>query len=153
MSLRFARLSVLMLGIGLMSACQTPKDRVASREDNLAVAGFLARPANTPAREEMLARLPAHKFVQHAKGDTIEYVYADPSVCKCLYIGSQAAYAKYVQNRQDDRRIKQLKQSLADHDSAVAADDEFNAQVYEDEQWNWGAWGPEYGYGALGWQN
>jgi hypothetical protein len=63
---RLARLTVLLLGIGLMTACQTPKERVASREDNLAVAGFLARPANTPEREAMLSRLPSHKFVQHA---------------------------------------------------------------------------------------
>ena len=153
MKMTFGRLAAVLLGIGVLSACQTSTERVTHREDSLTVAGFDARPANTPNREAMLSRLPAHKFVQHTnKANTIEYVYADPTVCKCLYIGSQAAYAKYVENARADRRIKQLKQALADHDNAVVADDEFNAQVYEDAQWDWGAWGPGYGYGGLGWQ-
>lgn len=118
------------------------------------MAGFLVRPANTPERQAMLARLPAHKFVRHAKGDNIQYVYADPSVCRCLYVGSQAAYAKYQENKQSDQRIKELKRDLRDHENA-AEDDDFNAQVYDDPAWNWNAWGPwgsEYGYGpGLGW--
>jgi hypothetical protein len=154
MEMTFSRLAILLFCICLTAACQTSRQRVVGREDNLAVAGFLARPANTPEREAMLARLPAHKFVQHAKGDKIQYVYADPSVCKCLYVGSQAAYAKYVENKQSDQRIKELKRALKEHDNA-AADDDFNAQVYDDPAWNWsawGPWGPEYGYGpGLGW--
>lgn len=155
MAMRATRMATLMLVVGLITACQTSSERVGKREDNLAVAGFLARPANTPERQAMLARLPAHKFVQHAKGDQIDYVYADPTVCKCLYVGSQAAYAKYVENRQSDQRIKELKQALKEHDNAVA-DDAFNAQVYDDPAWNWsawgGSWGPGYDYGpGLGW--
>lgn len=154
MAMRSSRLATLLLGIGLITACQTSSERVVRREDNLAAAGFLARPANTPERQAMLARLPAHKFVQHAKGDKIDYVYADPLVCKCLYIGSQAAYAKYVENKQSDQRIKELKKALKDHDNAVA-DDDFNAQVYDDPAWNWsawGPWGPQYDYGpGPGW--
>ncbi len=148
------RLATVLLSIGLIAACQTSKERVARHEDNLAVAGFLVRPANTPERQAMLARLPAHKFVRHAKGDNIQYVYADPSVCRCLYVGSQAAYAKYQENKQSDQRIKELKRDLRDHENA-AEDDDFNAQVYDDPAWNWNAWGPwgsEYGYGpGLGW--
>lgn len=130
-----------VLLVGLITACQTPAARVATHENNLAVAGFLVRPANTPERRAMLARLPAHKFVQHAKGDTVQYVYADPSVCKCLYVGSQAAYAKYQENKQSDRRIKELKKDLREHNNA-AEDDDFNEQVYDDPAWNWNAWGP-----------
>lgn len=138
---KFSRVAGLLLALGLLSACQTPARRVANRENDLAVAGFLVRPANTPQRQSLLARLPPHKVVQHVKGDDVRYVYADPSVCKCLYIGSQAAYAKYQENRQSDRRIAQLKQSLKDHNNA-AEDDDFNAEVYDDPSWDWNVWAP-----------
>jgi hypothetical protein len=29
--------------------------------------------------------------------DKIRYVYADPDVCDCLYVGSQHAYERYKQ--------------------------------------------------------
>jgi len=43
------------------------------REDNLAAAGFIVKPANTLERQQMLHRLPPHTFVQRANGDVIHY--------------------------------------------------------------------------------
>ena len=152
MQLSTVRVAAMVFAIGLLTACQTPSQRVAHHENDLAVAGFLVRPANTPQRQTMLARLPAHKFVQRAKGDDVHYVYADPTVCKCLYVGTQTAYAKYQENKQSDRRIAQLKRDLKDHNNA-AEDDDFNAQIYDDPAWDWSAWGPwsgEFGAGP-GW--
>lgn len=57
-------------------------------KDQLVAAGFVIKPANTLERQVMLARLPAHKFVIRQNGDTIHYVYADPLVCDCLYLGT-----------------------------------------------------------------
>jgi hypothetical protein len=75
----------------------------------------------------MLHRLPAHTFVQRVNGDIVHYVYADPLVCGCLYVGTQQAYNQYKAN--------QLQQSLAD-------EQQMTAQTYSDASWNWGAWGP-----------
>jgi hypothetical protein len=135
----------VLLVAGVLSACQTEQQQVEQREDKLSAAGFIIKPANTPERKAMLARLPAHKFVTRQNGDTIHYVYADPLVCGCLYVGTQQAYNQYKAN--------QLAQNLAD-------EQQMTAQMYSDSAWNWGAWGPMGGpvypgfgfaYGPVGW--
>ena len=134
----------LLLGTCGLTACQTQQQQVEQREDLLSAAGFIVRPANTPERQAMLNRLPAHKFVRRVNGDVVHYVYADPLVCGCLYVGTQQAYNQYKAN--------QLQQHLAD-EQQMAAD------TYSDAAWNWGAWGPwtagpgfGFAYGpAYGW--
>ena len=81
----------------LASACATPQERVADREDRLAAAGFHARPADTPQREALLQRLPSQRFVLLPVHGRYLYVYADPLVCGCLYVGSEASYGLYRQ--------------------------------------------------------
>lgn len=123
---------VTMLPLVALTACVTPQAVVSQKEDRLAAAGFIVRPANTPARQAMLSRLPPHRFVQRTHGDTISYVYADPLVCDCLYVGSQGAYAQYRRHMQEQR---------------LADEQEMTAQLYSDPNWNWDAWGPGEGPG------
>jgi hypothetical protein len=122
----------------LVAGCATMANK--NMENGLAAAGFIDRPANTPQRTAMLSKLPAHQFVRRVLGDKVKYVYADPSGCNCLYVGSQAAYGKY--QRQNQR------QGLADERQMAAMD-------YQDAAWNWGAWGPwnsGWGFGpGYGW--
>jgi len=115
------------------------KSSIQHMEDNLAAAGFVVKPANTPARTDMLTRLPANKFVQRTKGDVVTYVYADPKACGCLYVGSQAAYGQYQKAMQAKNLLDQQQQ---------------NALDYQDGAWNWDAWGPwgaHWGFGHRGW--
>ena len=137
-----SRLKVLVwvsLFVGL-AACESEQQRVTEHEDKLSAAGFVVKPANTPERQAMLVKLPAHKFVRRDSGDVVHYVYADPLVCNCLYVGTQDAYNKYKAN--------ELAQHLAD-------EQQMTAQTYSDATWNWGAWGPWGGYGfpygPVGW--
>ncbi len=118
---------MVMLPLFGLVACATPQQVVSQNEDNLAAAGFTVRPANTPDRQAMLNRLPPDRFVQRAHGDSVTYVYADPLVCGCLYIGGQQAYDRYQLHLQQ--------QKLADQQLAAA-------QTYSDATWNWGVWGP-----------
>ncbi|PYD47346.1 hypothetical protein C3920_10340, partial [Novacetimonas pomaceti] len=37
-----------------LAGCESVRDQIADRENSLAAAGFVARPANTPERQEML---------------------------------------------------------------------------------------------------
>jgi hypothetical protein len=124
---RYATLVGLVLGMGTLAACQTPQEAVVQHEDNLAAAGFIVRPANTPDRQAMLKRLPPHQFVQRVNGDTVHYVYADPLVCDCLYVGTQQAYNQYKRDQQQ--------KNLAD-------EQQMTAQMYSDPAWSWNAWGP-----------
>jgi hypothetical protein len=124
---------VSLLGIAGLSGCVSTRQMVSQNEDNLAAAGFIIRPANTPERQTMLNKLPPHTFVKRIHGDTVHYVYADPLVCDCLYVGTQQAYSQY-------QRYLQQK-NLVD-------EQETTAQMYSDPAWNWGAWGPwDGGYG------
>ena len=137
-TLRSATACAALVGIGLLSACQTQQQIIAQHEDKLAAAGFIVRPANTPERQSMLAKLPPNRFVQRVKGGAVHYVYADPLVCGCLYVGSQQAYSQYKQHEQQ--------QHLADEQLMAA-------QTYSDASWNWnawGPWGPGYGFGYGG---
>jgi hypothetical protein len=127
LNLRAGALAGLVLGVATLTACETQQQQVAQREDNLSAAGFIIRPANTPARQDTLHRLPPHQFVQRVNGDVIHYVYADPLVCGCLYVGTQQAYNQFKAN--------QLQQHLADEQQMAA-------QTYSDAAWNWDAWGP-----------
>ncbi len=127
---------LVVVGVALLSACQTTPPDVAAYEDNLAAAGFVKRVASTPQTQAMLARLPPNQFLIRQNGDTLHYVYADPLVCGCLYVGTQQAYDQY--------RANQLQQQVLDEQRLIA-------QMYADDAWSWGAWGPwepaEAGFG------
>src|ERR1022692_4923213 len=84
---RLATATVFLSGVAVLAACQTQRQIVTQHEDNLAAAGFIIRPANTPERKAMLSRLPPNRFVKRKKGDIIHYIYADPLVGGCLYVG------------------------------------------------------------------
>jgi hypothetical protein len=124
---RYGMLVGLLLGVGFLAACQTQQQIVSEHEDNLAAAGFVVIPANTPERQAMLKRLPPHEFVQRVNGDTVHYVYSDPLVCGCLYVGTQQAFGQY--------KLHEQQQNLADEQLMTA-------QTYADPAWNWNAWGP-----------
>jgi hypothetical protein len=141
---RLATAMLLGMSVVVLGACQTPQERITQHEDNLAAAGFVVKPANTPERQAMLKRLPANHFVKRVHEDIVHYVYSDPLVCGCLYVGSQQAYDQYKRD--------QMERHLAD-------EQQMTADTYSDAAWNWNAWGPwgpgygfGYGYGAgIGW--
>jgi len=129
-----ARASPVLLG-----GCETQQQRITAKEDRLSAAGFIIKPANTAPRQAMLKQLPPNKFLKRENGDTVHYVYADPIVCGCLYVGTQPAYNQFKSN--------EVAQRLAD-------ERQLTAETYADSTWNWGAWGPwapGFGYGRLGW--
>lgn len=91
------------------------------------------KPANTHDRQVMLSRLPPHQFLIRANGNTINYVYADPLVCDCLYAGTQQAYDTY--------RASQLAQNLASEQQLIAVS-------YADAAWSWDPWGVPWATGS-----
>lgn len=120
---------VLGFALALLTGCQSTQ--VLQEEDDLSAAGFSVLIADTAQRQAMMNRLPPNQFVQRVSGDTVHYVYADPTVCGCLYIGTQQAFDQYVSNQRLDfeeaQRIAYLN--------------------FYDATWNWDAWGP---WGPLG---
>jgi hypothetical protein len=122
---------VAVLGLSLLAAgCADPSQQVMNKEDVLAASGFKFVPANTRDRQIAFAKLPPHKFVRQVRGDKVVYLYADPTICVCLYVGGQKAYGAY-QARSFDKQLA----------------DEQASNAYFVSEWNWGPWAAGYPYG------
>lgn len=115
----------------LTSACQSTASIVGGKEDQLAAAGFTLQPANTPARLAALKSLPPHKFVQQVKGNSVVYLYGDPTICKCVYFGNQQAYGTY--------RAMVFQQQIANEQQVTA-------MMQQNAAFDFGPWGPGFGY-------
>lgn len=113
----------------VLTGCATPAQRAQNQENMLAAAGFVQRPANTPQRRQALATLPPDQIVRTVHGDKVVYLFADPVVCDCLYIGDQQAWAKY-QSQQLQLQVANERLQAAQMNQAAAMN------------WNWGPWGP-----------
>ena len=124
--MRLATRAVMAAAAVLLAGCATEQQIVAGQENMLAAAGFVARPADTPERQTNLKTLPPHKFIFQSRNGKMVYVYSDPTVCDCLYIGSEQAYQKY--------RQLALQKQIADENLQAAQMNMGNMQ--------WGAWGP-----------
>ena len=123
------RSRTILAALGLcmtVAACETPQQKIASREDMLTAAGFKFRPINTPQRQAALQQLPPHKFSRKVNDGRVFYVYPDPTVCRCLYVGDQTAYATYRNNV--------FQKNLADEQAMTANEMSM-------DNWDWGPWG------------
>jgi hypothetical protein len=90
--------SALMLGSVLLAAgCASTGEAVSEKEDLLASAGFVPKRANSAARMASMKALPPHQFVTRNRNGKTLYLYADPTVCGCIYVGDQNAYNQYRQ--------------------------------------------------------
>jgi len=112
-----------------LAACATAP-QIAAKEDMLAAAGFVIRPADTPERIASLRQLPPHRFLWKTRDGKLLTVYADPTVCGCLYVGDQAAYQAY--------RREVFQKQLADENRLSAMEDDNAAMM---NTWPWEPWG------------
>ena len=130
------RLGSTLAAFGLclaVTACNDGSRAVMNKEDMLAASGFKFVPANTPERQAAFKTLPPHQFMRQMRGDKVIYVYADPTICVCLYVGGQKAYGTYQARRLDKRIADEKAQAAADMSMA---------------SWDWGPWGAGY---PMGW--
>ena len=69
-------------------------------EQLLAAAGFDQKLADTPQKLANLQLLtPARRLVVQERNGQLYYVYADPDLCKCMYVGTAAQYEQARQQR------------------------------------------------------
>ena len=92
-----------------------------SAERALAAAGFQVRPADTPEKVAQLAALPPRKVLWRPQDGESRYVYADPTHCKCLYVGGEEQY----------QRLRRTEQ---------AAEERFFAVEGSEDTMDWGLW-------------
>jgi hypothetical protein len=121
-------LAVSIVTAALLAGCAAIQAREAEQKESvLSAAGFQMKLADTPERVAHLQQLTPRKIVPHMKDGKLLYVYADPTGCKCVYVGDQAAYQRYQQLA--------IQQQLAQENMMAA-------QMNEDAAMNWGLWGP-----------
>ena len=101
-----------------------------STEQVLSAAGFHIETADTPATVAELQTLPARQVLPQTRDGKTSYVYRDPTVCDCLYVGGEPEYQQYQKLR--------LQKDIADEESNPALN------------WGWGPWGGWSGWGANG---
>src|SRR5215472_16828739 len=95
---RFWRPPTLAAGVALLAAaCANSGPAVSEKEDMLANSGFVPRKADNAVRLATLKSLPPHQVVTRTINGRPTYLYADPTVCGCIYSGDQSAYDQYRQ--------------------------------------------------------
>ncbi len=114
--------------VTMMTGCQTIRNNNAvAKEQMLAAAGFQMKLAQTPEQLANVQALPQRKLIPHTKDGQVMYVYADATICQCIYVGTENNYQQYQKMA--------FEQDLAD-------EQEMTAEVDNEASLNWGAWGP-----------
>ena len=109
-----------------LASCMTVG--VQEKEGQLAAAGFVRQPADTPLKLAKLQALPQNTIVAAQRKGHNVYIYADAAGCNCAFIGNDAAYQQYQQIRTANN-IAQMQETTAILNQEAALD------------WG-GAWGP-----------
>jgi hypothetical protein len=89
-------LAVPILAAGLLACAPNPSQPDINKEDRLAAAGFKKRSIKTEAQLADFRSIPAHMIRPASYKGRNVYVYADPTICGCLYMGSTTAYNTYI---------------------------------------------------------
>jgi hypothetical protein len=89
-----------LLALGLL-ACATPSSQspdqwTLNKENKLVAAGFKQRAIKTEAQLTDFQQYPPHMIRPTTYKGRSVYVYADPTICGCLYMGSPTAYDTYI---------------------------------------------------------
>ncbi|AHJ62902.1 hypothetical protein [Granulibacter bethesdensis] len=141
-------LSVLLLPCALgilLAGCATQEEIISNQETLLSAAGFVIKPVNTPERQTSLTTLPPNRIVMQPSGDKMTFLYADPVVCKCLFVGDQPSFSRYQQMTFQQRLANQAQSTALAYQSAS-----FGWGPWGGGPWGWGwgggMWGPGWGW-------
>jgi len=125
--MRFAYLAIPLLALSACAAIH--RQEAADSEVLLRQAGFEARAADSPERQQDLVKMPLRQIVERDQKGTPEYIFADPDNCHCLYVGGQKEYAK----------LQELRQQRIDDHNQLARRSSFEGGISD----LWGPWKPE----------
>jgi hypothetical protein len=117
----------------LCAGCVSERERWEETEQMLVAAGFKMEPADTPEKQAELAALPPHKLLaqplQAGGKQTTGYVYADPDLCHCVFVGDDKAYQAFAQ--------LSFQKQLADEYRQASL-------MAENAAFDWSMWGPGF---------
>jgi hypothetical protein len=100
-------------------------------------AGFSVQYADTPEKHAILRRLPPDKLVTRKRGARTYYIYADPSICRCAYVGTPRAYQAYQTGsdgsqflKSGDSSMDQVLDDFSEQDTAQPGTTSFDDYVF-----------------------
>jgi hypothetical protein len=125
--MKSACLAVALLALSACAAIH--RQEAADSEVLLKQAGFQARAADSPERQQDLVKMPSRQIVERDQNGAAVYSFADPDNCRCLYVGGQKEYAK----------LQELRQQRIDEHYQLARRSSFEGGVSD----LWGPWEPE----------
>ena len=121
--------------LALVVSCASTQTAVENKESMLVAAGFKVITPKTAAHQQKLQQLPPGKIAMIQKSGKTFYVYPDAAHNQA-YVGGPQEYQAYQQAR--------LANKLAEENLETA-------EMYQDANMNWGAWGGwGMGWGGMG---
>jgi hypothetical protein len=85
-----------VMAILLAGCAALEKQDTEDTEQLLSAAGFNIKLADTPEKLASLQVMKQHKVVRRELSNgQLRYLYADATVCRCLYVGDEQAYQQY----------------------------------------------------------
>ena len=130
-----SKVLIIMSLVLFASGCAAIQaNKTQEQEQLLSAAGFVMVPATTQAEIENLNSLTPHKVMFSVKDNKPLYWYADPTNCKCVYTGDQAAYQRYEKLLTESQIANEVEQAAISN------------EVASDNMWGWmgGPWGLWY---------
>ena len=131
----FAMYAVVFAAVIAFVGCATlERDNAIDTERLLSASGFQMRMADTPQKLDKVKSMSQQKLIRHTEDGNTDYIYADASDCKCLYVGTEKAFMKF----------KELASERLASDVASARD--------ENVTMDWDVWGGRPGSDWKYWQ-
>jgi hypothetical protein len=91
---RLASVTVAVV-ITLMGCATVRQSQARNTGQLLAAAGFTMQFADTAARQQHLDAMPPYRLLSRTRNGAVEYTYADPKDCRCVYVGGSQEYVRY----------------------------------------------------------
>jgi len=79
----------------LFTTCATIRGLLARDTEELLTAAGFKKKLVDPADTKPLDATPPYRLVSRTKDGTVQYIYADPDNCRCVYLGGSKEYAEY----------------------------------------------------------
>ena len=111
----------VFLMLALAGCAMNRNQKAVEMEKLLAASGFIMKLADSESKLAQLKELPQRKLVAQNWGGKVRYVYADPSNCKCAYVGDEAAYKRF-QDLAVQRQIAEEDRRAAERDKPAEMD-------------------------------
>jgi hypothetical protein len=117
---------LIVVALLSLAGCASYAERYA--QQGLEAAGFERRVADTPEKLVSLQALTQRKILVYQRQEGLYFVWPDTRFCKCLYVGTEAQYQRFV-------RLG-FEQKL-ERERLTAAEEREAASLFER---SWGPW-------------